>query len=77
VRAFCVSDTDAYSADSLERNWNDLPTFVNEQQARPDAEVACRGGGLLQQHMAAMPEYSQSAYRHGAYVGTSVTAAPS
>ena len=57
------------SADSLERNWNDLPTFVEEQKARPDADVACRGGGLAQQHMAAMPEYSQSAYRHGELVG--------
>ena len=53
----------------MERNWTDLPKFVEEQQARPDAEIACRGGGLPQQHMAAMPQWSQSSYRHGSYVG--------
>ncbi|KAL7007258.1 hypothetical protein EMMF5_003097 [Cystobasidiomycetes sp. EMM_F5] len=55
-------------AESLERNWNDLPTFAKEQAAREDADVATYGGKLPNQHMAAMPEYSQSAYRFGEYV---------
>lgn len=55
-------------ADSLERNWNDLPTFANEQSKRVDADVATLGSQLPRQHMVAMPEYSQSAYRHGDYV---------
>jgi hypothetical protein len=55
-------------ADSLERNWNDIPKFADEQSKRKDADVACRGAGLPRQHMVAMPEYSQSAYRHGEYV---------
>lgn len=55
-------------ADSLERNWNTLDKFAKEQQERPDADVATRGGSLPRQHMVAMPEYSQSAYRHGDYV---------
>ncbi|CAN9288979.1 unnamed protein product [Alternaria alternata] len=55
-------------ADALERNWNDLPTFADEQSKRVDADVATLGGQLPKQHMVAMPEYSQSAYRHGAYV---------
>jgi len=55
-------------ADSLERNWNDLPTFAKEQSERVDADVATLGGGLPRQFMVAMPEYSQSAYRHGDYV---------
>lgn len=55
-------------ADSLERNWNDIPAFAKEQSERPDADVACHGGSLPNQHMAAMPEYSQSAYRFGDYV---------
>jgi hypothetical protein len=55
-------------ADSLERNWNTLDKFAAEQKARPDADVATRGGSLPRQHMVAMPEYSQSAYRHGDYV---------
>lgn len=55
-------------ADSLERNWNDLPTFAEEQSKRVDADVATMGGQLPRQHMVAMPEWSQSAYRHGDYV---------
>ncbi|KAH7079322.1 catalase-like domain-containing protein [Paraphoma chrysanthemicola] len=55
-------------ADSLERNWNDLPKFAEEQSNRVDADVATLGGQLPRQHMVAMPEYSQSAYRHGPYV---------
>ncbi|KAK5082279.1 hypothetical protein LTR05_007425 [Lithohypha guttulata] len=55
-------------ADSLERNWNDLPTFAKEQGERVDADVATLGGQLPRQYMVAMPEYSQSAYRHGDYV---------
>lgn len=37
-------------ADSLERNWNDLPTFAKEQSERVDADVATLGGGLPRQH---------------------------
>ena len=73
-------------ADALERNWNDIPKFAEEQSKRADADVATLGGGLPRQHSAytithhshqhvritstvyAMPEYSQSAYRHGDYV---------
>jgi hypothetical protein len=55
-------------ADSLERNWNDLATFADEQSKRVDADVATMGGQLPRQHMVAMPEYSQSAYRYGEYV---------
>jgi catalase len=55
-------------ADSLERNWNDLPKFAEEQSKRVDADVATMGGGLPRQHMVAMPQYSQSAYRFGDYV---------
>ncbi|KAJ4295013.1 hypothetical protein N0V90_007021 [Kalmusia sp. IMI 367209] len=55
-------------ADSLERNWNDLPTFADEQSKRVDADVATLGSQLPKQHMVAMPEYSQSAYRFGDYV---------
>jgi len=55
-------------ADSLERNWNDLGTFAKEQSERVDADVATKGSQLPRQHMVAMPEYSQSAYRHGDYV---------
>lgn len=71
-------------ADSLERNWNDLPTFADEQSKRVDADVATLGGQLPRQYsklidhdgkthanrlaVVAMPEYSQSAYRHGDYV---------
>jgi len=55
-------------AESLERNWNDLPKFAEEQSKRVDADVATLGSQLPQQQMVAMPEYSQSAYRHGDYV---------
>lgn len=55
-------------ADSLERNWNDLPTFAEEQSKRVDADVATMGSQLPRQHMVAMPEWSQSAYRHGDHV---------
>lgn len=37
-------------ADSLERNWNDLATFADEQKSRPDAEVATLGSQLPKQH---------------------------
>lgn len=36
-------------ADSLERNWNDLPTFADEQSKRVDADVATLGGQLPRQ----------------------------
>ncbi|OAP61906.1 hypothetical protein AYL99_04109 [Fonsecaea erecta] len=55
-------------ADSLERNWDNMPGFENELKQRPDAEVACRPATIPPQHMVAMPEYSQSAYRFGEYV---------
>ena len=55
-------------ADSLERNWNQLDKFADELAARPDAEVACAPAEIPRQYMVAMPQYSQSAYRHGEYV---------
>ncbi|CAI6341042.1 unnamed protein product [Periconia digitata] len=55
-------------ADALERNWNDIPKFAEEQAKRVDADVATLGSQLPRQHMVAMPEYSQSAYRFGEYV---------
>jgi len=55
-------------ADCLEKNWNDIPKFAEEQSKRVDADVATMGSQLPRQHMVAMPEYSQSAYRHGEYV---------
>ncbi|OQV10937.1 hypothetical protein CLAIMM_14855 isoform 2 [Cladophialophora immunda] len=55
-------------ADSLERNWDNMPEFEHELKKRPDAEVACRPATIPPQHMVAMPEYSQSAYRFGDYV---------
>jgi hypothetical protein len=55
-------------ADSLERNWNDIPSFVKEQDERPDAEVSSMPFKLPKQQMVAMPQWSQSAYRHGDYV---------
>ncbi|KAK3048922.1 hypothetical protein LTR09_009817 [Extremus antarcticus] len=55
-------------ADALERNWDNLGGFVEEGGKRADADVATLPGRLPNQHMYAMPEYSQSAYRHGDYV---------
>jgi hypothetical protein len=37
-------------ADSLERNWNDLATFADEQRNRPDSDVATLGSRLPKQH---------------------------
>jgi len=37
-------------ADSLERNWNNLPKFAEEQSQRVDADVATLGGQLPRQH---------------------------
>lgn len=37
-------------ADSLEKNWNDLPTFAEEQSKRVDADVATLGSQLPKQH---------------------------
>jgi catalase len=37
-------------ADSLERNWNDIPRFAEELEKRPDAEVACKQVHLPRQH---------------------------
>jgi hypothetical protein len=37
-------------ADALERNWNDLPKFAEEQSKRVDADVATLGGQLPRQH---------------------------
>lgn len=55
-------------ADSLERNWNNLPNFADEQSKRVDGDVATYGSQLPRQQLVAMPQYSQSAYRHGKYV---------
>ena len=37
-------------ADSLERNWNQLDKFGEEQKKRADAELATMGGALARQH---------------------------
>lgn len=37
-------------ADALERNWDNLPEFAEEQKKRVDADVATYGGGLPHQH---------------------------
>lgn len=37
-------------ADSLERNWEDLPTFAKEQSERVDADIATTGGQLPRQY---------------------------
>jgi len=37
-------------ADSLERNWNNLPQFAKEQSERVDADVATLGGQLPRQN---------------------------
>lgn len=37
-------------ADSLERNWNNLPKFAKEQSKRIGAGVATMGGGPPRQH---------------------------
>lgn len=37
-------------ADSLERNWNELPKFAEEQSKRVDADVATYGSQLPRQH---------------------------
>ncbi|EME41957.1 hypothetical protein DOTSEDRAFT_54448 [Dothistroma septosporum NZE10] len=55
-------------ADSLERNWNTLDKFGEELSARPDADVATLPARLDRQHLVAMKEWSQSAYRYGDYV---------
>ncbi|EME81437.1 uncharacterized protein MYCFIDRAFT_38573 [Pseudocercospora fijiensis CIRAD86] len=55
-------------ADSLEKNWNNIPDFAKYLGTRKDAEVACMPGNLPQQYMVAMNEWSQSAYRHGDFV---------
>ncbi|PMD48065.1 heme-dependent catalase [Hyaloscypha variabilis F] len=55
-------------ADCLEKNWNDIPKFAEEQAKRIDADVATMGSKLPRQHLVAIPEYSQSAYRFGDYV---------
>ncbi|KIW18246.1 hypothetical protein PV08_02534 [Exophiala spinifera] len=55
-------------ADSIERNWNDSAQLAKELSERTDAEVACAPTKIPRQHMVAMPEYSQSAYRFGDYV---------
>lgn len=37
-------------ADSLEKNWNDIPKFAEEQSKRVDADVATFGSQLPRQH---------------------------
>lgn len=37
-------------ADSLERNWDDIPKFAEEQKQRVDADVATYGSQLPRQH---------------------------
>lgn len=45
-------------ADSLERNWNDLPTFADEQSKRVDADVATMGSQLPRQQSAYSPIFT-------------------
>lgn len=52
-------------ADCLEKNWNNIPKFAEEQQKRPDADVATYGGSLPNQHSESFPacgELLQSAW---------------
>jgi hypothetical protein len=49
------SQTTYEIADALERNWNDLPKFAEEQSKRVDADVATLGGGLPRQHSTLTP----------------------
>ena len=42
-------------ADSLERNWNDIPKFISELEKRPDADVAMRQANLPRQHSSSSP----------------------
>lgn len=51
---FQIHMLSGFSADALGRNWNNPDGFVDELKQRDDAEVACMGGGLPQEHMAAM-----------------------
>ena len=37
-------------ADSLERNWDDIPAFSKEQSERPDADLSCLPVKLPRQH---------------------------
>lgn len=37
-------------ADSLEKNWNDIPKFAEELSKRVDADVAIRAGQLPRQY---------------------------
>jgi hypothetical protein len=37
-------------ADCLEKNWDNIPKFAEEQAKRVDADVATYGGGLPRQH---------------------------
>lgn len=44
-------------ADALERNWDDIPKFAEEQSKRVDADVATLGGGLPKQHSKPMASH--------------------
>jgi len=51
-------------ADSLERNWNDLATFADEQSKRVDADVATLGSQLPKQHSEYMNTPSHISFSH-------------
>lgn len=53
-------------ADCLEKNWNDIPKFAEEQAKRIDADVATYGGQLPRQH-------SKSNRRMHNYIHTDVS----
>lgn len=44
-------------ADSLERNWDDLPKFAEEQSKRVDADVATLGSQLPRQHSTSLSSF--------------------
>lgn len=56
-------------ADALERNWNDLPTFADEQSKRVDADVATLGGQLPKQHSKFLSDIPSRAYAYNLYSG--------
>lgn len=50
-------------ADSLERNWNDIPKFAEEQSKRVDADVATYGSQLPRQQSGCRAEPTLSSIR--------------
>lgn len=52
ILEFRESQTTYEIADSLEKNWNDMPNFGRELSQRPDAAVATYAASLPRQHSA-------------------------